>query len=157
MENALNYLGILLNDIEQSKNNLASYNNLLLILSAKYGILENPNKLAKSMSEQERFAIINAVGMFRMYATRAFIGYTSIKSKLTPLPPEIENQINLCYTSIKSQAIPEYNESESFVQLLSNIFVDEINVQAIINTSKKSESLAQSSEPASLEWIKCYP
>jgi release factor glutamine methyltransferase len=48
METALNYLGVLLNDIEQLKNNLAQYNNLILMLEAKYGVDLTVNKLSKT-------------------------------------------------------------------------------------------------------------
>lgn len=149
--NALNYLGILLNDIEQSKNNLSSYNNLLLILSMSHGVNDNPMKLAKLMNDGERNAIIQTVGLFRTYATRAYIGYTSIKQNFTKQSTESKDTIEETYSKIKSQAIPDYDDSEKFVQLLSNLFVEEINVQALINTSQKTESLAQSSASPNLE------
>jgi hypothetical protein len=151
METALNYLGVLLNDIEQLKNNLAQYNNLILMLEAKYGVDLTVNKLSKTMGEQERVAVINTVGLFRTYATRTYIGYSSIKKSFINLDPETEEQIEKHYKVISRTAVPNYDEAETFVQILSNLFVNEINVQALINQSQKTESLAQASVSPNFE------
>jgi len=151
METALNYLGVLLNDIEQLKNNLAQYNNLVLMLEAQYGADLSITKLSKTMNENQKVAIINTVGLFRTYATRTFIGYTSIKKSFSNLDESVEKQIESYYKTISRTAVPDYDDAETFVQLLSNLFVNEINVQALINQSQKTESLAQSSVSPNIE------
>lgn len=151
MENASNYLQILLNDIQQSINNLASYNNLILMLQAKYGLNIEPNKLTKSMSEQERTAVIQIVGMFRTYITRVYVEYNSIKHTFKNLSEEDKQKIIVLYKHISGTPIPDYDMSQEFVQMQNDLFVNEINVQALINLSQKQESLATNNIAANVD------
>jgi len=151
MENASNYLTILLNDIQQSINTLASYNNMVLMLQAKYGLTIDPNKLTKIMTESDRATIIQVVGLFRTYITRVFVEYNSIKNNFKNLSIEDKEKIIVLYNHISSTPIPDYNKSQEFVQIQNDLFVNEINVQALINVSQKQESLASNNINPNLE------
>jgi len=149
MDNASSYLSILLNDIEQIKNFLSAYNNQILYLQARYPAKEledNIRQTAKVMSDQEKIELINTIGMFRTYSTRAHISFNSIKETFKIKQKEILEQIDANYKIIKSVAIPNYEACEQYTQALSDITAREINVQALVNTQQKASSLAQASE-----------
>lgn len=153
MENAVSYLTILLNDLEQVKNSLSSYNNLKLILMATYQkeiTDENKNdntwgSLSRKMSEEERTQLINLIGYFRAYSTRAYIGFKSISPKFSNRLSDKKDIVEKTYAVIKTEALPKYDTAEAFVQALNDIFVEEINVQALINTAQKVNELSRSS------------
>lgn len=151
MDTATSYLSILLNDIEQLKNLLASYNNVLINLKSKYNVIDDDIKLGKLMGEQERQVLLQTIGMFRAYSTRIYIAYNSIKSKFVSLSDETKNSITKNYKIITNNAVPEYETSEEFVQAISDLFVNEINIQSLINSSNKTQTLAESSVAPSYE------
>jgi len=149
MDNANSYLSILLNDIEQIKNFLAAYNNQILYVKASYPSQEledNVRHSAKTMSDQEKLAIINTIGLFRTYATRAYIGFNSIKDSFKSKNKKILEDIETNYQLIKTVPIPNYEACEQYTQLLSNITAKEINVESLINIQQKASDLAQASE-----------
>ena len=145
MDSANNYLSVLLNDIEQLKNHLASFNNVLLNLQSKYGIIDDDNKLGKSLSEQEKNVLLQTIAMFRAYATRTVIGFNSVKTKFASLEEDKLQRILKNYSIVTSTSIPDYEISSILVQDLSDIFVAEINIQSLINSSNKTQTLAESS------------
>lgn len=149
MDNASSYLSILLNDIEQIKNFLAAYNNQILYLQARYPakeLDENIRQSAKIMSDQEKISLINTIGMFRTYATRAFIGFNSIKETFKNDNKPVLEEIDSNYKIIKTISIPNYEACEQYTQALSDITAREINVQALVGTQQKASDLAQASE-----------
>lgn len=155
MENAVSYLTILLNDLEQVKNSLSTYNNTILILKANYAsdidasVDENFYKrLTKKMDDNEKNQLATTISYFRAYATRAYIGYKSIEPKLKDSAKK--KQIEDTYKIIKTNVMPDYDIAEGFVQALNDIFVIEINVQALINTAQKSSDLSRLSSAPSL-------
>ena len=156
MENAVGYLTILLNDLEQTKNSLATYNNTILIIKANHSDPlqkeELPEEmqyknLTRKMSDEEKNQLITTISYFRSYATRAYIGFKSISPKLVSNKKEI---VESTYQIIKTTVMPSYDAAEAFVQALNDIFVDEINVQALINTAQKSSELSRLSASPSL-------
>jgi len=154
MDNAGSYLSILLNDIEQTKNFLAAYNNQILFTQAKYPSKElddNIRQSSKVMGESEKIQLINTIGYFRTYSTRAYISFNSIKNKFNASSSELIGQIEESYNTIKKTPIPDYDSCERFVQGLSDVTVKEINVQALVNTEQKARSLAQASESPDLD------
>lgn len=155
MENAVSYLTILLNDLEQVKNSLSTYNNTILILKANHTSPEDPGqdenfykRLTRKMNDDEKNQLATTISYFRAYATRAYIGYKSIESKLKDT--DRKKRIEETYQIIKTNVMPEYNVAESFVQALNDIFVIEINVQALINTAQKSNDLSRLSSTPTL-------
>ena len=148
METAVSYLTILLNDIEQVKNSLSSYNNTILMLKATYtDPTETPDenlykKLSKKIQPEEKQQLILTIGYFRAYATRAFIAYKSIAPKIKSDRKQVVEQT---YEIIKTQVMPEYDTAELFVQALNDILVEEINVQALINAAQKASDLSRGS------------
>lgn len=153
MDNASSYLSILLNDIEQTKNYLAAYNNQILFLQGKYPgneLQESLSNASKLMGDQEKTMLINTIGFFRTYSTRAYIGFKSIQKKFDISAKQKISEVEDCYQIIKKHSIPSYEKCELFVQSLSDITVNEINVQALVNTQTKTSSLAQASESPDL-------
>ena len=155
MENAVSYLTILLNDLEQVKNSLSTYNNTILIIKANYAQDIDPTqdenfykRLTKKMNDAEKNQLATTISYFRAYATRAYIGYKSIESKLKNT--EKKNKIEEAYKIIKTNVMPDYDVAEAFVQALNDIFVIEINVQALINTAQKSSDLSRLSSAPTL-------
>ena len=155
MENAVSYLTILLNDLEQVKNSLSTYNNTILIIKANYAQDIDPTqdenfykRLTKKMNDAEKNQLATTISYFRAYATRAYIGYKSIESKLKDT--EKKNKIEESYKIIKTNVMPDYDVAEAFVQALNDIFVIEINVQALINTAQKSSDLSRLSSTPTL-------
>jgi len=156
MENAVSYLTILLNDLEQTKNSLSTYNNIILMFQAKYGVLDEEGNatdglyksLTRKMSDEEKNQLIQTIIYFRSYATRAYIGYKSIESKLGN--KDKKQVIEETYQIIKTNVMPKYDVVEKFVQALNDIFVIEINVQALINTAQKSSDLSRLSASPTL-------
>ena len=155
MENAVSYLTILLNDLEQVKNSLSTYNNTILIIKANYAQDIDPTqdenfykRLTKKMNDAEKNQLATTISYFRAYATRAYIGYKSIESKLKDT--EKKNKIEEAYKIIKTNVMPDYDVAEAFVQALNDIFVIEINVQALINTAQKSSDLSRLSSAPTL-------
>ena len=155
MENAVSYLTILLNDLEQVKNSLSTYNNTILIIKANYAQDIDPTqdenfykRLTKKMNDAEKNQLATTVSYFRAYATRAYIGYKSIESKLKDT--DKKNKIEEAYKIIKTNVMPDYDVAEAFVQALNDIFVIEINVQALINTAQKSSDLSRLSSAPTL-------
>jgi len=155
MENAVSYLTILLNDLEQAKNSLSTYNNTILILKANYAQDIDPSqeenfykRLTKKMNDSEKNQLATTISYFRAYATRAYIGYKSIETKLKD--SEKKKQIEETYKIIKTTVMPDYDTAEAFVQALNDIFVIEINVQALINTAQKSNDLSRLSSTPTL-------
>jgi len=149
MDNAASYLSILLNDIEQIKNYLSAYNNQILFLQAKYPakeIEDNLRQTAKIMDDQEKLALIQTIGLFRTYSTRAYISFNSLKDKFNVDSKAKITRIEVAYKKIKTIAIPDYEIAEDFVQALSDITVNEINVQALVNSKEKTSNLARASE-----------
>jgi len=154
MDNASSYLSILLNDIEQTKNYLSAYNNQLLFLQAKYpakDLDDNMRQSAKVMADAEKIALVNTIGMFRTYATRAYVGFNSIQEKFNVKSSSKITLIKDSYHKIKTVPMPDYEDCENFVQALSDISVNEINVQALINTQEKANALAQASETPDID------
>lgn len=154
MENAVGYLTILLNDLEQVKNSLSAYNNLILIFRANYTDQTNQEEneelykqLNRKITEEEKIQLVTTISYFRTYSTRAYIGFKSIAPKLTSNKKEI---IESTYKIIKSKVMPDYDTAEQFVQALNDIFVDEINVQALINTAQKRNDLSKLSASPTL-------
>jgi len=155
MENAVSYLTILLNDLEQVKNSLSAYNNTILIIKANHfdPVENNPEdenlykRLSRKMTEEEKNMLITTISYFRTYSTRAFIGYTSIAPKLKSDKKAI---IESTYNKIKTEVMPDYDTAEGFVQALNDIFVNEINVQALINTAQKTADLSRLSASPTL-------
>jgi hypothetical protein len=149
MENAVSYLTILLNDLEQVKNSLSTYNNTILILIANHTspgqeIPQDENfykNLSRKMDDNEKVQLATTISYFRAYATRAYIGYKSIAPKL--INTDKKNVIEETYKIIKTNVMPPYDVAENFVQALNDIFVIEINVQALINTAQKSSDLSR--------------
>jgi len=156
MENAVSYLTILLNDLEQTKNSLSTYNNTILIIKANHSDSiqkdDSPpemqyKNLTRKMSDEEKNQLITTISYFRSYATRAYIGFKSISPKLTSNKKEI---VETTYQTIKTNVMPDYDSAEAFVQALNDIFVEEINVQALINTAQKSADLSRLSASPTL-------
>lgn len=155
MENAVSYLTILLTDLEQVKNSLSTYNNTILILKANYASDIDPNqdenfykRLTKKMGDLEKNQLATTISYFRAYATRAYIGYKSIEPKLKDTNKK--EIIESTYKIIKTNVMPDYDIAEAFVQALNDIFVIEINVQALINTAQKSSDLSRLSSAPTL-------
>lgn len=151
MDTASSYLSVLLNDIEQLKNNLAAYNNVLLTLQSKYQAINDEEKLGKSMNEQERQVLLQTIGLFRAYTTRTYIAFNSVKSKFASLSQAKNEAITKNYKIITSVSVPEYEVANDFVQDVSDLFVAEINIQSLINTANKTQTLAESSVAPSYE------
>lgn len=154
MDNASSYLSIFLNDIEQTKNYLAAYNNLILLFKSQFPtkkIIDGIKNQNKILSEQERIQLLNTIGYFRTYSTRAYTTFNSLKENFNIKSEEKVKTISESYKHIKESPIPKYEIAEAFVQSLSDLAVNEINVQALVNTNEKLTTLAQASETPELD------
>lgn len=162
METAVSYLTILLNDLEQIKNSLSGYNNLILFNIADYLDPTQTNnqdenlwrKLSTKQSAEDKAQLRQTIGYFRAYSTRAYIGYKSIEPKLSTSDKKLNTNkeiIESTYTKIKTQAMPSYGTAEAFVQALNDILVNEINIESLINTTQKVNELSRLSASPTLQ------
>jgi hypothetical protein len=139
MENsAYSYFTILLNDLEQAKNFLASYGNLLINFNALYGN-ETTEQLSQKMSEQEKNVLTEKIAYFRSYLVRTMISINSLK--LGSKDKEKLKQIDTLYNSIKKNSVPKYDDCELIIQYINDLVVSEINVSGILNAKDKVREL----------------
>ncbi len=148
MEQAVNYLTILLQDNENLKNMLSAYLNSILNTIASHTKEEEESneafaeRLMKTMSQTEREQILSVISMFRAYATRANISFTSIEKKV-PVNPIMKQQLISDYKIIKTNPMPSFDNCERFVMNMNDFLGDAINLQAMLNSKQKQNDLAK--------------
>jgi hypothetical protein len=142
MENAINYLTILLQDIENTTNFLTAYHNLILNIKYSHSPdgLKDWNIISRELQSEEKEQLIDKVAMFRAYATRTKIKFSSIAKYFKGDKKEKANLILDDYEEIKKNPLPNFDKCSSFVQSINDLFVDEINVQVLLNAPSKQIS-----------------
>ena len=96
----------------------------------------------KTMSQMERDHILSVISMFRAYATRANISFSSIEKKVA-VNPIIKQQLISDYKIIKTNPMPNFDNCERFVMNMNDFLGDAINLHALLNSKQKKNELAK--------------
>ncbi len=128
-ENSSSYLTIILNDNENLKNCLTTYLNVLVVMKATYSDVKTD--LSKVINPAEKKQMVDAVSMFRAYATRIKVSINVLKDKF---PEEVAKEIDADYKMIKEEPLPIYDACERFVQNINDMLGKQLKVAANFST-----------------------
>lgn len=115
-------------EVIQLTNNYANYRNMLLEFKTKVG-----GDSSAGLNPEEKTAVINLCHTVRFYATKTYVGYTSINAGLKVTgKKEIEEQYNI----IKEQFIIGLDNLDKYVSGLNAFLLTEV-VKNLLQSSEE--------------------
>lgn len=141
MDNQANQFFInFVSSIEQLKILTADYNTAFLNLSTIYKSFDNEElkKQIPNLSDEEKIGLLNLLNTIRRLSFTIKTDVESLKQDFALTETE-EKTLEKTYETIETKVLFEYKQLKQFVQILNNIKVKHINVQALILNSEKEK------------------
>lgn len=133
-------------DIMTLKILVADYNTSFVNLKAMYGSLTQEQLLEK-LGGQEKQGVLTLLNNLRRVAFSLNTDIESLKSELM-LSDEDETKLSQGFEEIETKVLFDYKKVKDFVQILNNIKIKNINVQAaIINPEKEKRAYESMQTP----------
>jgi hypothetical protein len=149
-EQAVNAVSVLLQDNEQLKNQLTFYQNTLIYLKAKHPQIPSEEqdkyayRLALSLNDAERNALLDASGKLRAYAMRINIQLNSIIALTKNISEESKTKLAEGYKEIEEKHAPGMEKAEQFVQVVNDILNETIDIRMFLNSKNSLERVSSS-------------
>lgn len=149
-EQAVNAVSVLLQDNENLKNQLTFYQNTLIYLRAKHPQLPGEEhdkyayRLALTLNEAERNALLDASGKLRVYAMRINIQLNSIINLTKNISEESKKKLDEGYTEIETKHAPSMEKAEQFCQVVNDILNETIDIRMFLNSKNSLERVSSS-------------